>query len=542
MAETATHVDLVVLPEPDLAEIAPSNELLEAALSYADRGWCVFPLYEPEPNGGCSCGKPTCDSPGKHPRTPHGSKDATTDPPRIATWWNTWPNANVGIATGRASNLVVLDVDRAETLGGWQPETLSANTGRGMHFYFLDEGRSLKNSVAKLGPGLDVRGEGGFVVAPPSRHENGSGYQWLDPGQELSPAPLWLVQGRPIPRGQRNDGLFKIGAAMQGRGADERTILEELRRENDERCVPPLPGMEVEKIAGSVSRYEQKSGISGMPIAALLARERVEPDWIIPGLLKRQNTMFVVGEPKRACKSWLLANLAWDLSEGRSVWGVQNSKKGPLFVPKTPMRVVYFSQEDAEDDFQDRAELLKRSGRIPNERFWFVPKNLQMMVDSEEAVSLFEQELDAAAKPLGGLDLVILDPLRRIMQGNENDSEAIARIWKRLDDWGKRWNCAFTIAHHVVKPPRVAGTHHDPTSPYASRGSGDIYGGADAFINVVPANEKGQRRNSRLLGLHFTTKRSRELSPIKIRINFETGRAEFEGFLVGRAGDDGEES
>ena len=78
---------------------------LEAALSYARKGWQVLPLHSIRPDGGCTCGNPGCGSPGKHPRTQHGVKDATTDEKLIRTWWSRWPDANVGVATGPASGI-----------------------------------------------------------------------------------------------------------------------------------------------------------------------------------------------------------------------------------------------------------------------------------------------------------------------------------------------------------------------------------------------------------------------------------------------------
>jgi hypothetical protein len=527
-----------------------SISLLDAALAYAERGWRVCPLYEPSPSGMCSCGRPDCNSPGKHPRTRHGLKDATTDEACIHTWWSDWPDANIAIATGQDSGLLVLDVDRPEILNGWQSDTLAAETGKGRHFYFSLNGEAVKNSVGKLGDGLDLRGDGGYVVAPPSRHASGVTYTWRNFEREPQPAPAWIIQSNPIPEGQRNEMLFRIASAMRGTGKDLYDILGELDLVNSIRCVPPLPHKEVRTIAESAMRYEpdgrrqdqcviEAISVAGMPLPALLARPRQEPDWIIPGLLKRNNTMFIVGEPKMACKSWLLANLAWDLSEGKPVWGIQHSKKGYIFVPKRQMRIVYFSQEDAEDDFQDRAELITATGRQPNENFWFVPKNLQMTLDSDSGAKLVEAELTAAAKA-GPIDLVILDPLRRVLQGDESNSEKIAQIWRKLNDWGDAFNCSFIVAHHVVKPPRQQGQNYDPSSPYVSRGSSDIYAGADAFINVVPAKQKGQPTKGRLLQLHFTTKRSREISPVVVRVNFETGGVEFEGFLNGRDADDGD--
>lgn len=232
------------------------TRLLDAALDYARRGWPVFPIYEPLTDGKCSCERTDCDSPGKHPRTKHGLKDATTVEATIRTWWSTWPNANIGIATGSASGLIVLDVDRPQVLDGWRSDTLAASTGKGTHFYFTIEGEGPRNSASKLGEGLDVRGQGGFVVAPPSRHARGATYTWLNRGQEPQRAPVWLLHPNRIPNGKRNETLFRIASGMRGKGRDKDAILAELLQINAQRCVPPIREEEVGRISESAMRYE----------------------------------------------------------------------------------------------------------------------------------------------------------------------------------------------------------------------------------------------------------------------------------------------
>lgn len=158
--------------------------LLEAALDYAKRGWPVFPCHTVNDNGICSCGK-ECSSPGKHPRTAHGLKDASANPTQLQQWWTRWPDANIGIPTGRVSNLLILDVDSEEarrTYEGWEPrsDTFTVRTGCGWQFYFAyPRDADIRNSASKLGTELDIRGEGGYVIAPPSRHYSGKRYSVL---------------------------------------------------------------------------------------------------------------------------------------------------------------------------------------------------------------------------------------------------------------------------------------------------------------------------------------------------------------------------
>ena len=161
---------------------------LDAALDYASRGWAVLPLHNPTASLPCSCGLADCSSPGKHPCTDHGVKDATTDENTIRSWWKEHPTANVGIATGSVSGIAVLDIDPRhdgddslallEREHGRLPDTVVVSTGGGgKHLYFKRPGGRAPNRTNLL-PGIDVRGDGGFVVAPPSRHVSGGSYQW----------------------------------------------------------------------------------------------------------------------------------------------------------------------------------------------------------------------------------------------------------------------------------------------------------------------------------------------------------------------------
>lgn len=182
------------------------SETVRVALDYARLGWPVLPLTWPE-GSECSCprnattrGKDgACHSPGKHPLTPHGLHDASTDETVIREWWRRWPKANIGIATGTASGLLALDIDPRnggeDTFGalvnqlGALPETPAVETGGGgMHYYFVKPEGVLG---AKLGPGIDIKCDGGYVVAPPSQHVSGGAYVWR---AECSPDEVALAQ------------------------------------------------------------------------------------------------------------------------------------------------------------------------------------------------------------------------------------------------------------------------------------------------------------------------------------------------------------
>lgn len=164
-----------------------------AALAYARQGWRVFP---------CNVNK--------SPKTKNGFKDATSDEQTIQQWWRKTPASSIGIATGLASGLLVLDVDfpdgpdslaKLEEEYGPLPATLEQRTGSGgRHLFFKKPiGITIKNSAGKIGPNLDIRCEGGYVIVPPSRGWNsktgcgtGTHYEWVN-DLPIAEAPGWLI-------------------------------------------------------------------------------------------------------------------------------------------------------------------------------------------------------------------------------------------------------------------------------------------------------------------------------------------------------------
>ena len=186
------------------------NELRDAALGYAHRGWRVFPLHGIV-NGACTCGRSDCSSAGKHPLVRRGLYEATTDPKQIQSWWRRWQSANIGIATGVESGVAVIDVDlpaalpSLDRLVGTLETTLTGLTGGGgVHLIYRCSDENLGNSTGRLPgmegdlSGIDLRANGGYVVAPPSVHRTGNSYEWLDPNREPLPAPVWLKQAAKV--------------------------------------------------------------------------------------------------------------------------------------------------------------------------------------------------------------------------------------------------------------------------------------------------------------------------------------------------------
>jgi hypothetical protein len=274
-------MDTVPVAPQGSKHVPASNPLLKAALEYAGRGWRVFPIHTPTSEG-CSCQKPDCNrSRGKHPRNSNGVTGASSDASKIRGWWARWPDANIGVATGPESGIFVLDVDGAKgqaSLGALEPlpATLRANTGRtgahaertGFHLYFTSPtGVNLRTNVGLLGKELDIRGAGGYVVAPPSLHTSGLRYEWASCESAIVDAPEWFIErasgtvGGSAPtletgfiyEGERNDRLFRFAAKWRRQGATEDDLAMRLRGLNLRKCKPPLEDSQVQRIARSAA-------------------------------------------------------------------------------------------------------------------------------------------------------------------------------------------------------------------------------------------------------------------------------------------------
>ena len=197
------------------------GSLLDAALSYAARGWAVFPI------------KPGAKAP---PLTKHGFQDASTDEDTIRAWWAKTPQANVGIATGEVSGFVVVDVDGEDGKRSWEAllvgrdpllATLTSRTPRGgYHLLYQRPPEGFRNSTNGPAPKVDTRGDGGYIVAPPSVAAGGS-YRWDNEGERIALLPAWVPEvmapaeveydkGTPVHADQSDRMRRRVEAFSQG--------------------------------------------------------------------------------------------------------------------------------------------------------------------------------------------------------------------------------------------------------------------------------------------------------------------------------------
>jgi Bifunctional DNA primase/polymerase, N-terminal len=208
-----TQYSRVVVDNAPVDAFMPTDRKLEQALLHVDLGLHVFPCHSVL-NGQCTCGQVRCGSPGKHPRTRKGCKEASQDPATILSWWEKWPEANIGVATGNGLMVVDVDPDRGGDVtlanleaeyGSLPQEWVVETGGGGRHFYLATPPRLEIRTLRKWqGQGVELQGKGAYVVAPPSDHASGNCYSWSRPIRLPGPPPVpqtWLNLW-PAPRSQ----------------------------------------------------------------------------------------------------------------------------------------------------------------------------------------------------------------------------------------------------------------------------------------------------------------------------------------------------
>ncbi len=268
----------------------PRGAKIDTAQRYLTRGWSVLPL-------------------GAHDKRPlvvwEPLQSSRPSVEQVSDWFSRWPDANIGIVTGEISNLIVLDIDPKhggdsslewlERRFGRLPETVEAVTGGdGRHFYFAHPGGLIRNR-AGLAQGIDLRGDGGYIVAPPSIHPSGRPYVWAvgrspeDIG--LAALPRWILLSSGsrarrtlsdwrrlvhdgVPEGQRNSTIASLAGHLLWHQVDPEIVLELLLAWNRLRCRPPLDDAEVAQVVANIVRLHVDETARRASDAACRAQRR----------------------------------------------------------------------------------------------------------------------------------------------------------------------------------------------------------------------------------------------------------------------------
>ncbi len=474
--------------------------MLDEALGYVRKGWPVLPLHGTN-QGNCTCRKPDCGNQGKHPRAMNGVNDATTDETTIKQWWKKWPDANVGIATGEKSVLVVLDIDdrndgedslvQLQTDYGELPNTVeSLTSGGGRHLIFQHPGNGTKiKNVTNLSgfTGIDIKGDGGYIVAPPSIHLSGKPYNWemsSHPDEmPIAPLPDWLLKLMTTPQPteglQESNNFGWVVEALDGvmEGSRDRTCFRlaghfkakglaydvTLRFLNDwaTKCTPPFPENQVTKCVDSAYKYPDESTKPTMETRLMWAKD-MEPlqgggiqsiwgDFLFPG------SIHLLSGEAGVSKTTLLYNLAISGTKGEPFLDIPFAH---------PVRVLYLDLESPDILRRQKLNLISEGNR---------PDGLAFI----SAMNI-EQEIQGLTEivQLHGFELLIVDTINEAFDTlREDDNSEANRHIQILRKLVNQTGVSVMLVHHLGKRAQESST-------YKARGASARPASADIVMNL----------------------------------------------------------
>lgn len=469
---------------------------LDAALGYVKDGYSIIPIS----------GRGTMKKPLVRWEEWQIRK---ADETQVRSWWKLFPDAGVGIVTGKLSGLVVMDVDpkHGGTDEGFPATDMVVSTGGGgqHHYYKYIEGA--RNRTGDNG--VDVRAEGGYVVAPPSKHQSGGTYEWdlddnpgditVDETVALSPSkserekmngyansvdgsPLFAHQQRETwltdhaPEGTRNDAVTRHAGFYSGKGIAAELVLDICLNKNAmspnpldprevERTVKSICGREARKREDAL-KQDIKSGVVEAPVDDedieligfddyALKHGGKEVQWLIPGFLTDNTIGFIYGPPQ-SYKSWIELDMAVSIAQGTPFLGiVKPARTGP---------VVIFQQEDGHPTTCERIATiwagrtgLKKPRLEDGKLIWYAHKeasNILMYetrdfrLDAPGAMAKLDRML-TKVKPAA----VFMDPFYSLVS-LENNMEAAAPLMIQLKKLRDKHSCTFMLIHHTSKSSR----------------------------------------------------------------------------------------
>jgi hypothetical protein len=455
------------------------SELSEAAARYARLGLAVIPLKQKD----------------KRPMFDNWPEVATNDISIVTRWWTQNPYANVGIATGQKSRLFVLDVDPKnggresyETLllnHGQFPDTWQDITGSGgFHMFFRYPNFRVANA-AGIFPGIDIRGDGGQVVAPPSIHPNGNRYEW-DGAKEIENTPIaeapgWLLdvlQGKAertksdkfplplqIPKGVQHETLVAAAGMMRRLGLSPKELLPALLEINRSRCEQPGPAQNIEQIAESMAKYRpsdsdlfstanrlwrvtkareceaqrerEKNTVSVVDGLSIYREPAVDQSCVVENLLFHGLTVFA-GRPKVG-KSYLVLQLALAVAHGTPFLG-----SIPIL---RPGGVIYAALEESKARTGKRMRQLWATEDPRLQNISVVYTLSPLMGDGRKQL----EELLAHERP----NLVVIDTFLALVGGGGGERRDVMRAEYAeinvLHDLAAKYDTAIVLVHHLRK-------------------------------------------------------------------------------------------
>lgn len=497
------------------------EDCLTAALGYAARGWHVIALWWGE-DGICACSAgAACASPGKHPVAfvgkraicPQGLHSATVDPELLQQWWARVPDANVGIVTGAISGLDILDSDPrhggdeslhalAASLPNGLPDTIHSLTGNGgEHLLFAHPGGRISNKQGQDWglPGLDVRGDGGYFVAPPSLHVSGRRYSWdvgahPDTHEPASMPPALAARLRSdgiaasgsrlvvvgetdissilagVPEGERGTALFRLAAKLRRVDTPYPAARELVLRAARAARPPYNEHAAVKHLDSAYGRYAPSDVAAAEVEEAGVVTQRFRwwtldemehqppPAWLVDEMLTTSGFAMLVGR-ERSLKSFVAIDLGMSVAAGIP-WQGHKVKQGP----------VGYVFAEGRGGIGKRTKAWRIARKVTSlDCFRVLPQAVQMM-EAKDVDELLASILTWKEMPI----LLIIDTLARcFVGGDENSSKEIGLFIAACDRLQQATGATVLIVHH--------GRRTDGES----RGSGALLAALDTHIRTI---------------------------------------------------------
>jgi hypothetical protein len=425
------------------------------ALRYAADGFAVFPCHpgDKQPLGWL---------------VPNGCLDATTAAEIIKGWWGKCPNANIGLVTGKKNNLAVLDLDGQEGIASGKRlglfSSITALTGNGQQLFYADPKGELKNSVKKLAPGVDTRGEGGYVVVSPSLHPNGKRYVWASQPlvrAHLSPLPDLFKTETPIQRQstlRKPDGWIAAALEEMKKGHVANTLVSVLGKfrihnfseEDTYKLLYPyalVDGKPFEGLRAKITeiwqRYQPGAAIQGPSHSETIdtfLEDIKEVDWLCKPFFAKKSIGFVVGLPE-TLKTWLCTDLAVECARDSGLWL-------GLF-PVTNCKTLFIDQERWKGETQRRFSSVlaaKDIARTDLKDRLYLKSGTTIRLNIDSSYQAFRTEL-MEMRP----DLVIVDSFATFHTLPENDRSEIQKVLERVKELRNEIGCTFLFINHENK-------------------------------------------------------------------------------------------
>jgi hypothetical protein len=427
--------------------------VLQAAAYYALEGMSVFPCAAKIPLTG-----------------PGGFRNASQDAGQIAKWWTVTPDAQIGLPTGQVNHLFVLDIDGPEGARAAEklhlPETFTVQTrpGRLQLWFELPEGVKSKCTTAVLGPQLDTRGDGGYVIAPPSRHHSTEKPYTVIKNIPLAIAPAHILEpqksalspqpspgGDAILQGRRHSTMLSIAGALRARHLSPEAVLAQLRITNAQQCQPPLEDSELQKLALYVGskpagfrgqKTQETSAEVQMEAFATVTSEKVV--WLWDKRIPLGKLTLFVGDPGKG-KSLITIDLASRMSRGAPFPdGAGCQLADSIFLS---------GEDDANDTIRPRLDVAGADvSRV--HRVKAVKVILSDGATGEAGFSLERdlEKLEDAVKKIPGTQALLIDPVNAYMgKADTHRDSDVRRILTPLAEFAARLRLAVIGVMHLKK-------------------------------------------------------------------------------------------